>query len=64
MQHLLSPRTTFPIATTSATLDEQAAFEPAETAYEKYLDVRAKCREDYEDRCQIDEEDNQDEPDS
>ncbi len=45
-------------------LDEQAAYEPAETAYEKYLDVRAKCREDYENRCQIDEEDDQDEPDS
>lgn len=28
-------------------LDEQKAFEPAETAYEKFLEVREKCRQEY-----------------
>lgn len=45
-------------------LDEQSAYEAAEIAYEKYLDVRSKCKEDYQNRCQLDEEDIQDESNS
>lgn len=45
-------------------LEEQAAYEPANVAFEKYLDIRRECEEEYANRCQVDEEDTQDESDS
>ena len=33
-------------------LEEQEAFEPAEEAYEKYLEVIEECREQYRNRDQ------------
>ena len=40
-------------------LDEQNAYSDAETAYEKYLDIRQRCKEDFENRDEEESEDDE-----
>ena len=42
-------------------LEEQEAFEPAGEAYERFLEIREQCREEYDNRME-DEEDGEDNP--
>lgn len=40
-------------------LEEQKAYSDAEVAYEKFLDIRQRCKEDFENRCEEEESDDE-----